>query len=164
MGGRRANPPGQTRAGPRGCRGLVVATGVAREEEGGSPPPPSEKGVKMFQLAQLNVFAPDVKKEGRGTGGASPCASRRWDWGVLSVLGGRPWTLTWSEIMGIGGFDLSAANRGAYAGLVHGIACRPKPKPKPKAPTTPATGDPQPHLANSGMPSPRPSGNFPRPR
>ena len=39
--------------------------------------------------------------------------------------------------MEIEGFDPSAANRGAYAGLVHGIASHPK--PKPKVPATPAT-------------------------
>ena len=45
-----------------GCRGLVVAIGVAREEEG--VPTPSEKGVKMLELAQLNIFTPNVKKGG----------------------------------------------------------------------------------------------------
>ena len=39
-----------------------------------------------------------------------------------------------------------AANRGAYAGVVHGIAFRPKSKPKPAA--TPAGGPPQPHPRN----------------
>ena len=39
------------------------------------------------------------------------------------------WSLAWSEIMRVGGFDPSAANHGVYAGLVHGIASRPKPKP-----------------------------------
>ena len=89
MGGRGRGPPGQTPAGGRGNRGLVVATGVAREEEGGSPPPPSEKGVKMFELAQLNVFTPDVKKGGghwrfiahcwqaMGLGGME-CVGRTW--------------------------------------------------------------------------------------
>ena len=49
--------------------------------------------------------------------------------------------------MGIGGFDPSAANRGAYAGLVHGIASRPK--SKPRTPAAPATGGPpQPHPPN----------------
>ena len=46
-----------------------------------------------------------------------------------------------------GGFDPAAANRGAHAGLVHGIASGPKSKPKPTA--TPAIGDPpQPHPPN----------------
>ena len=44
-------------------------------------------------------------------------------------------------------FGPSAANGGAYAGLVHGIASRPE--PKPKTPRTPATrGPPQPHPSN----------------
>ena len=61
--------------------------------------------------------------------------------------GGRTWTPTGSALMDMGGFDPAAANRGAYAGLVHGIASRPKSKPKPAA--TPATGPPpQPHPPN----------------
>ena len=57
------------------------------------------------------------------------------------------WTPTWSALMDMGGFDPAAANRGAYAGLVHGIASRPKSKPKLAA--TPATGaPPQPHPSN----------------
>ena len=57
------------------------------------------------------------------------------------------WSPTWPEIMGIGGFDPSRDNRGAYAGWVHGIASRPQSKPK-----TPAAcvtgGPPQPHPSN----------------
>ena len=118
-------------------------------KRGVAPPPPSEKGVKMFGLARPNVFTPDVKKEGAshwrfiahfwhamGLRGME-CARRTWTW-----------TPTWLEIMGIGRFDPSADNRGAYARLVHGIASHPK--PKPKAPTTPATGgSPQPHYLDS---------------
>ena len=49
--------------------------------------------------------------------------------------------------MDMGGLHPAAANRGAYAGLVHGIDSRPKSKPKPAA--TPATGGPpQPHPPN----------------
>ena len=105
------------------------------------PPPHSEKGVKMFELAQLNVFTHDVKK-----GGWGPWRFIAHHWPTIGLRGmecvGRTWmwTMTWSEILGIWGLDPSAANRGAYAGLVHGIASRPK--PKPKAPTTPATGGP----------------------
>ena len=44
------------------------------------------------------------------------------------------WAPTWSEVMGVGGFDLAAANHGAYGGLIHGIACRPKPPPPPQSP------------------------------
>ena len=52
------------------------------------------------------------------------------------------WSPTWSEIMGVGGFD-----RGAYTGLVHGIASRLK--PKPNTPSKPAAGGrPQPQLPN----------------
>ena len=40
------------------------------------------------------------------------------------------WTPTWSVIMEMGGFDPAAANRGAYAGLVHGIASRPTRNPR----------------------------------
>ena len=46
-----------------GSRGLVVATRVARAEMGGAPPP-SDKGVKMFELAELNVFIPKVRRGG----------------------------------------------------------------------------------------------------
>ena len=52
----------------------------------------------------------------------------------------RTWTPTWSAGMEMGGFDPAAAHWGAYAGLVHGIASRPKSKPRP--PATPATGPP----------------------
>ena len=102
----------------------------------------------MFELAQFNVFTPDVKKRGGGalavhrhvlacdgTRGME-CVGRTWEWSPA-----------WSEIMGIGGFDSSAAYRGAYAGLVHGIASRPKSKSKtPAAPATRRT--PQPHPPN----------------
>ena len=61
-------------------------------------------------------------------------------------FGGWTWTgmPTWSTILEMGGFDPAAANRGAYAGLVYGIASRAKSKSKP--PTTPTIGGPlQPH-------------------
>ena len=80
-------------------------------------PPPSENGVKKFELAQLNVFIPDVK----GGGGASHWRFIAMCWQAMELGGmecvGRTWTWTptWSEIMGIGRFDPSAANRGAYA-------------------------------------------------
>ena len=55
------------------------------------------------------------------------------------------WSPTWSKNMGVGGFDPSAANQGAYARLVHNIASR----PKPKTPSKPQPGDPpQPHPPN----------------
>ena len=39
------------------------------------------------------------------------------------------WTPAWWVLMDMGGFNLEAANRGSYAGLVHRIASRPKCKP-----------------------------------
>ena len=44
------------------------------------------------------------------------------------------------------GFNPQTANRGVYAGVVHGIASRPKSKPKPAG--APAWGPPQPHPPN----------------
>ena len=67
------------------------------------------------------------------------------------------WTPTWSAVLDFGGFNPEAANRGAYAGLVHGIASRPKYKPKPAA--TPRSRT----LPTPGTPSPRPWGPFPPP-
>ena len=141
-----------------GSRGLVVATTVARAEVGGGAPPPSEKGVKMFELAQVNVFPPEVRK-----GRASHCRFIAMCWQAMGLGGmecvGRTgtWTPTWSVIMEIGGFDPSTANREAYAGWVHGIASCPK--SKPKVPATPATGgppQPQPPPPTPGTPLPRP--------
>ena len=48
--------------------------------------------------------------------------------------------------MNFGSCNPEAANRGAYAGVVHGIASRPKSKPEPAA--TPAGGPPQTHTPN----------------
>ena len=137
-------PPGEAAAGGGGPRGVVVATAVARAEVGGGDPP-SENAVKMFELAQLNLFTPEVTRGGGG--GAS-----HWQFSAMCsqalglggmVFAGRTstWTPTRSAIMEMGGFDPSAANRGAYAGLVHGVASRPK--PKPKVPATPTTGGPR---------------------
>ena len=57
------------------------------------------------------------------------------------------WTRTRLALMDMGGSDPAAAYRGAYAGLVHGIASRPNSKPRLAA--TPATGGPpQPHPPN----------------
>ena len=53
------------------------------------------------------------------------------------------WTPTWLALLDFGGFNPEAANRGVYAGVVHGIATRHKSKPKPGA--TPGWGPPQPH-------------------
>ena len=40
--------------------------GSCRGRNGGRPPPPPEMGVKMFELAQLNLFTPERKKGGGG--------------------------------------------------------------------------------------------------
>ena len=64
---------------------------------------------------------------------------------------------TWSALMDVGGLDPAAAIRGAYAGLVHGIASQSQfqaqagRNPRSRTPTTP------------GTPSPRPSGPSPPP-
>ena len=56
---------------------------------GGDAPPPLEKGVKMFELSQLNLFTPEKKKgEGAATGDLSPHAGTRWDWGGCGLRGG----------------------------------------------------------------------------
>ena len=101
----------------------------------------------MFELAQTNIFIPERKKgggnhrrfvahywQGLGLGGVE-CVGKAW-----------VWTPTWSALLDFGGFSPEAANRGVYAGLVHGIATRPKPKPKPAA--APPGGPPQPHPPN----------------
>ena len=56
------------------------------------------------------------------------------------------WTPTWSTLLDFGGFNPEAANRGVYAGVVHGIATRPKSKPQSAA--APAGGPPQLHPPN----------------
>ena len=143
-----AGSPGQAPAAGGSQRVVGVATGVAWEEMGGDAPPP-EKGVKMFELAQLNLFTPEGKK---GGGGTHWCfIANCWQGLGLGGMeyGARDWTWTptSSALTDMGGFDPEAANRGAYAGTVHGIASQPKAKPKPAA--TPAIGaPPQPHPPN----------------
>ena len=110
--------------------------------EVGDPP---KRGVKMFELAQTNIFTPERKKsgathwrfvahcwQGLGLGGGVEWVGKAW-----------VWTPTWSALLDFGGFNPEAANRGVYAGVVHGIASRPKSQPKPAA--APAGGAPQPH-------------------
>ena len=108
---------------------------------------PPEMGVKMFQLAQTNILTLERKKGGT--------THRRFVVNCWQGLGfggieyaGKAYTrtLTCSALMDFGGFNPEAGNRGAYAGVVHGIASRPKSKPKPAA--TPARGPPQPHPPN----------------
>ena len=114
---------------------------------GGAPPPP--KWVKMFELSQTNIFTPEQKKgggihwqfvahcwQGLGLGGGGvDCVGKAW-----------VWTPTSSALLDFRGFNSEAANRGVYAGLLHGIASRLKSKPKPAA--TPAGAPPQPHPPN----------------
>ena len=108
---------------------------------GETPPPHPEKGMKMFELGQLNLFTPEKKKGGgqplaihrhvlasAGTGGDGVCGEELdLDADLVSTDG------NWGVRPGGG-------HRGAYAGLVHGIASRSKCKPKVAA--TPATGGP----------------------
>ena len=112
------------------------------------PPPPRDMGGKMYELAQTNLFTTERTK-----GGATHWRSVANCWHGLGLGGmeyaARAWTLnpTWSALMDMGGFNPDAANRGAYAELVHGSASRPKSKPKPAG--TPATvGTPHPHPPN----------------
>ena len=103
----------------------------------------------MFELAQTNIFAPERKKGG-GTHWrfVAHCWQGLGLGGVEWVRKAWVWTLTWSALLDFGGFNPEAANRGVYAGLVHGIATRPKPKPKPKPAAAPAGGPPEPHPPN----------------
>ena len=143
-------PPGQAPAPKGGQRVVGVARGVAgaAEEMGGGAPPNQKKWRgKMFELVQTNLFTPERKK-----GGGHPLAIGR-QLLVGAGLGGmkyvgKAWTSTptWSALMNMGGFNAEAAKRGAYAGLVHDIASRPKSKPKPTA--SPAGAPPQPHPPN----------------
>ena len=125
-----------------------------------SPPPPPEKGVNTFQLAQTNIFNLERKK---GGGTHWRFFANCWQGVGLGGVGyvGKAWTWTptWSALMDFGGFNPEAANRGAYAGLVHDIASRPKTKPKPAALGAPCNRTP----ATPGTPSPRPRGPSPPP-
>ena len=114
-------------------------------------------GVKMFELAQTNIFTPEREKGGGGTperkkGGGTQRRFVAQCWQGLGLGGvdwvGKAWVWTppWSALLHFGGFNPEAAKRGAYAGAVHGIASRPKSKPKPAA--NPAGRPPQPHPPN----------------
>ena len=128
--------------------GNVSCQGRGTRGGGEPPPPPPERRVKMFELAQTNIFSPERKK-----GGATHwrfvahCWQGRNLRGVEWVGKAWVWTPTWSALLDIRGFNPEAANRGVYAGVVHGIAGRPKPKPKPAA--APAGGPRQPHPPNA---------------
>ena len=41
--------------------------GPGNKRWGEVPPPPPERGVKMFELAQTNIFTPERKRGGGGT-------------------------------------------------------------------------------------------------
>ena len=114
-------------------------------------------------MAPRNIFTRDFMKRAAGHWRFIPHFCQAMGLGGMECVGRTwTWTPTWSEIMEIEGFDPSAANRGAYAKLVHSIASRPK--PNPNAPTTPATGGrPQPHPSPGGLRQ-GPGGNLPRPR
>ena len=67
---------------------------------------------------------------------AKPSAPLRWGTtaGVEWVGKAWVWTPNRSALLDFGGFNPEAANWGVYAGVVHGIASRPKSKPKPAQP------------------------------
>ena len=101
----------------------------------------------MFELAQTNIFTPERKKGG-GTHWrfVSYCWQGLGCGGVEWVGKALVWTPAWSAVLDFGAFNPEAANRGMYAGVVHGIATQPKPKPKPAA--APAGGPPHLHPPN----------------
>ena len=67
---------------------------------GGAPPPPPKMGVKMFELAQTNIFTPERKRGGPPTGNSLPAACRGWAWGGVEYAGKAwTWTPTWSALM-----------------------------------------------------------------
>ena len=109
-----------------------------------SSPPRGKKGGATHWRFVANCW------QGLGLGGME-YAARAWNR-----------TPTWSALMDMGGFNPEAANRGVYAGLVHGIASRPKSKPKPAA--TPATTGPRSRTPQSpGRLRQGPGGHLPRP-
>ena len=130
-------PPGQTAA--RGGGGVPGTWWWQPELPGrkwGEAPPPSEKEVKMFELAQLNVFSPELRK-----GGASHWRFIAMCWQAMGLGGmecvGRTWTWTptWLAIMEIGGFDWSPANRGCVPDWC--TASPPAQSPSPRSPQPP---------------------------
>ena len=66
-----------------GSRGMALVA----ENAGGAKnqlAPPSDKGVKMFEMAQFKVFTPDVKKGegGQGISGSFAIVGGPWGWGT----------------------------------------------------------------------------------
>ena len=108
----------------------------------------------MFELAQLNLFTPEKKK-----GGGHPLAIHR----QLLVGAGTRGDGVCGKDLNVDADPVGAHGHGGvrpgggqpgYAGLMHGIASRPKSKPKVAA--TPATGGPpQPHPPNLRPSQPR---------
>ena len=78
------------------------------------PPPPPERGVKMFQLAQINLFTPERKKEG-GTHWqlAANCLQGLGLGGMDHAGQAWTWTPTSSALMDMGTFNPEAMKRGA---------------------------------------------------
>ena len=102
-----------------------------------------EEETKVVMAAQA---AGGVSQWLRGLMGSRD-AGAGWAWGGVEWVGKAwVWTPTWSALLDFGGFNSEAANRGVYAGVVHGIASRPKSKPNPAA--TPARAPPQLHPPN----------------
>ena len=85
---------------------------------------PSGAAVKTFELAQFNVFTPRLRRLVPTTN-----ASFAPVWGHCAWRG---WRLR-LQVMRVGRFDQTAANRGAYGGLIRGTASRPKALNKPAA-------------------------------
>ena len=151
---------GSTTTNPYGWWWLQKPSGgnkSCREEEGARAPPPSAKEVKMFQLAQFNVF---INSGGAGHLRFIPMCWQAMGLGGMVCIGRtRDWSPTWSEIIGVLAFHRSATNWGACAGWVHGIAFRRKSKPKTPQPGVPRRRT----LSTPTTPSPRPWGQSPRP-
>ena len=128
--------------GSSGWRRELPGPGKRRGEVPPPPPPQKKMEVKMFESAQTNIFTPERTKVGGTHWQFVPHCWQGLGLGGLDWVGkARVWTPTWLALLDFGGFKPEAANRGAYAGLVHGIASRLKSKPKPAA--TPAGGPPQ---------------------
>ena len=75
----RDKPP---RVGGGGVPGLWHSQPEMPGGKKGKVVPPSDKGVTMFEMAQFNVFTPEVKKGGGGSiSSFFAIVGRPWDWG-----------------------------------------------------------------------------------
>ena len=129
----------------------------------GEVPPPSRNGGEDVRVCANLRLHPRAEKgggrthwrfvahcwQGLGLGGFE-YAGKVWTW-----------TPTWSALFDFGGFNPEAAHRRAHAGVVHGIASRPKSKPKPAA--TPLGAPRNRTPPTPGTPSPRAWGPSPPP-